>query len=376
MRGSIAVWYDAEGDDAQGYAPRVEVHINIWKGSRSKGAGRCDLLDIGFRFSELRLLSTLSISLPFVVEQSAVTDLFEVMNDNSTLSAIFNESLVASDQKDDGRFFPALNEGGKVAFNIFRCAPPDISLSTIGDGTESGTVIQLQSALFERMRARIGDQYIRLRIRVPIGTPGGFISEVEPEETPFLSTILTNEIVEFRLNERRNFSPDLRSKLSGKRDLIDISAVHYFLIREMTVEMTQSHTGFRKMRRLEPRIWDRYLEDEPQIDASNMIIYHWSNVASGGSSVESFTALATFRAYHANKLWIYALVIVALGSMGSAVQAAFVALFSLCLPDSCSGWLVTVSLNCLLLAVGIILLCALLHWPRWRLRKRRKHAIG
>lgn len=56
-----------------------------------------------------------------------------------------------------------------------------------------------------------------------------------------------------------------------------------------------------------------------------MIIYHWSSIAPPQSNVENFTALATFRAYYTGSLWVYAGVIVALGAMGSALQALLAA---------------------------------------------------
>jgi hypothetical protein len=36
MRGSIAIWHDTFPIDADGYAPRVEVHVNIWRNNRSR----------------------------------------------------------------------------------------------------------------------------------------------------------------------------------------------------------------------------------------------------------------------------------------------------------------------------------------------------
>jgi hypothetical protein len=39
-----------------------------------------------------------------------------------------------------------------------------------------------------------------------------------------------------------------------------IEAIHYFLIRDLSVEMTQAHMTFRKMGRLEPRLC--YLGDQ------------------------------------------------------------------------------------------------------------------
>lgn len=258
MRGSIAIWHDTLANDANGYAPRVEAHINIWKGERRTTKRRFHLFDIGLRFEEMRSLRTLSISLPFVVRPEHISDLFDVMHDSSTLSAIFNETLSAGELQENGHIFAALNEQKKVQFYVSRCSENDRSLTTIGKGDDVGSVIMLNDNFFDRLRDKIGDQYLRLRIRVPFQIANGFVSEMDAKDSAFLSTISTNEIVEFRLNERRNFSAALLERLSGGADLIDLSAVHYFLIRDMTVEMTQSHTGFKKMRRLEPEIWERY----------------------------------------------------------------------------------------------------------------------
>jgi hypothetical protein len=324
MRGSVAVWHDTFPIDADGYAPRVEMHINIWRSDQRTKGDHFDLFDIGFRFKELRALRSLSISLPFVIGLAHVSDLFEVMHDTSTVSAIFNETLTPGTMLDGGNCFAVSHTESKgVQFYVWRCPDNVWQFSTIAAGHDTGTVITISDQFFERLQSRVGDHYFRLRIKVPVGMENGFVSSNDPKDSAFLSTISTNEIVEFRLNERRNFSPEIRDKLQAKYcSLIDISAVHYFLIRDMGVEMTQSHTGFRKMRRLEPDMWDRYLTGCPGFNPDKMIIYHWASLATSTSAgVENFNALATFRAYYTGPLWIYALVIVALGAMGSAAQA-------------------------------------------------------
>jgi hypothetical protein len=321
MRGSIAIWHDTLDDGAKGYAPRAEIHINIWKGDKRNNKRRFHLLDIGVRFKEVRSLRTLSICLPFEVEPEQISDLFDVMHHSSTLSAIFNETLSAGELQNNGKIFTALDERKKVQFYVSRCSESDRGLTSIGTGQDVGTVIMRNDGFFDRIRGKIGDQYFRLRVSVPFGAKNGFVSEVVPDDSAFLSTISTNEIVEFRLNERRNFSTAILDRLSGSADLIEVSAVHYFLIRDMTVEMTQSHNSFKKIRRLEPEIWTRYLRKEPQIVPENMIIYHWSSIAQPDGTVESFTALATFRAYITGRLRVYAMVVVALGAMGSALQS-------------------------------------------------------
>lgn len=332
MRGSIAIWHDTFGNDAEGYAPRVEVHINIWRNKERSKRSHFDLFDIGFRFEELRSLRTLSISLPFVIAEENISDLFEVMHDAPTLSAIFNETLAAGGMQDGGRTFAASHtETGRVQFYVASCPASERQLSTIGAGNDRGSVITLSDEFCKRLRQRVGDHYFRLRIKVPIGMENGFVSTNGPKDSAFLSTISTNEIVEFRLNERRNFSTAIRERLQASEcGLIDISDVHYFLIRDMGVEMTQSHTGFRKMRRLEPGMWERYLDRCPGFNPDKMIIYHWASSApSATGTVESFTALATFRAYYTGSLWIYGAVIVALGAMGSALQGLITGLLSL-----------------------------------------------
>jgi hypothetical protein len=365
MRGSIAIWHDTPADGAHGYAPKVEIHINIWKGNRRNNRRHFDLFDIGFRFKEIRSLRTLAISLPFAIEERQLSDLFGIMCHSDTLSAIFNESLSAGALQDDERIFAACDERDKVQFYVCRCSHSDMEFTAIGKDDDAGSVILFKEEFCNQLKKNVGDQYFRLRIRVPIGTKNAFISEVTPEDVGFLSTISTNEIVEFRLNDRRNFSPAIRGYLKGRVDLIEVSAVHYFLVRDMSVEMTQSHTAFKKMRRLEPAIWKRYLDHEPQFDSENMIIYHWSSRAAPQSSLESFTALATFRAYDTGWLSVYALVVIMLGTMGSALQA----LLAVWLSHVASRWnledpWLTVGANVPILAFFALALWLFVRWNR------------
>jgi hypothetical protein len=325
MRGSIAIWHDAIADEAEGYAPRVEVHVNIWRNRERDKRGHYDLFDIGFRFKELRSLRTLSLSLPFIIEKEhLISDLFETMRDEATLSAIFNETLSPSGLHDGGHTFVASRDK-RVQFYVAKCPEDERELWEIGVGDDRASVITLNDQFFNRLRSRVGDHYFRLRIKVPPNQKNGFVSTNRPKDSAFLSTISTNEIIEFRLNERRNFSPAIRERLQQNGcSLINISTVHYFLIRDMGVEMTQSHTSFKKMRRLEPDMWDRYLKDCPGFSPDKMIIYHWSTPSE--KSPENFTALATFRAYYTGSLFLYGAVVVLLGAMGSAFQSMMTSL--------------------------------------------------
>jgi hypothetical protein len=367
MRGSIAIWHDTFPIVADGYAPRVEVHVNIWRNSQRNKRDHFDLFDIGFRFRELRALRSLSISLPFVIDQKYVSDLFEVMDDPRTLSAIFNDTLTPKSKQEGGNCFEAAHpERSGVQFYVWRCPADMRQFGTIGECSDRGTVITISDQFFERLRAHVGDHYFRLLIKLPIGAEvNGFVSSNDPKDSAFLSTISTSEIVEFRLNEKRNFSTAIRDRLQADHcGLIDISAVHYFLIRDMGVEMTQAHTSFRKMRRLEPNMWGHYLQGCSGFDPDRMIIYHWASPASGTAAVESFTALATFRAYYTGSLWAYGLVIVALGAMGSATQSVGAAIFGAILKGSWPTW-DSLGANLVLLTLFTGALALWVCWPRW-----------
>lgn len=367
MRGSIALWQDTVPIDADGYSPRVEVHINIWRNNQRNKRNHFDLFDIGFRFEELRALRSLSISLPFVIGPENVCDLFDLMHDTATLSAIFNDTLAPGSMQDGGNSFAASHaESKRVKFYVWRCPAEERQFSLIGEGRDRGTIITISDKFFDRLRPQIGDHYFRMRIKVPVDVENGFVSSNGPKDSAFLSTISTSEIVEFRLNERRNFSSVIRDRLEAKGcSLIDIAAVHYFLIRDMGVEMTRAHTGFRKMRLLEPDMWDRYLADCDGFNPDKMIIYHWASVPAAAGAVDSFTALATFRAYYTGSLWVYGMVVVALGAMGSAAQNIGATSLEWVLAKVVPGWNALCA-NVLLFVLLTLLLAGVVRIRRWK----------
>ena len=127
----------------------------------------------------------------------------------------------------------------------------------------------------------------------------------------------STDVIEFRVNERRNFGDYLRKI---KMEFPKIEAIDYFLVRDISTELVQSHADFRKMRRLEPKLWDRYLRELGTSAPERWIIFHWREGGIPGADVEDFIALAFFTKprYH---LLAYLAVIVLLGAAGSGIQA-------------------------------------------------------
>jgi hypothetical protein len=125
-------------------------------------------------------------------------------------------------------------------------------------------------------------------------------------------------VAEFRVNERRNFGTALREQYP-KMEMPTIRVIQYFLVRSIATELVLSHADFRKVRRLEPGLWDHYLEGLGQISAERMVIYHW-RAGADGKPVEDFIALALFRTARQNLLPFLGAFVV-LGAAGSATQS-------------------------------------------------------
>lgn len=316
MRGSLAVWCKTDEVEVASQGPTVELHFNIWCGLPN---GNPDVLDIGFLFKETRTIQHVLLYIPGKVIRSQIQDMSEILKDPITLSAVFNDTLDVANGKAES--FEAL-KGGKIAFRVMHVDvnnPRELSIEELSEGDgKSGSLIVIEQDIIKRM-ALIGDHYIRLRLQLSGSLSDMLVSQIEPSDTVFSSSFYKVQMIEFRLNERRNFSQELRSRLQDGRPPT-ISAVHYFLIRDLSTEMVQAHSTFRKMRRLEPNLWVNYLLGLGSPKPEDMIIYHWREVAEVGKTVEDFIALASFRQPGAH-LWIYVIGIVLLGGLGSATQS-------------------------------------------------------
>jgi hypothetical protein len=323
MRGSLAVWCTSDNVEVSGHAPLVELHFNIWCGLPGNTP---DVLDIGILFKEPRPISELFLYIPRKVKRDQLKDLSQLLKEPTTLSAVFNDTLDVGSER-IGSF--EVLKSNAVSFRIVSVdldnpAQATIEVFSEEDG-EHGTIIRFGSEVISQMLG-VGDHYIRLRLALSGALSDMLVSRIEPSDRLFLSSFYRTQMIEFRLNEKRNFSRELRERQKKGRPP-SISAVHYFLVRDLSVEMVQSHATFRKMRRLEPRLWDNYLSGLGSPKPEDMIIYHWREIAEPGATVEDFIALTSFR-QAGNNLWLYIAAIIFLGAIGSSTQSLLTSVLS------------------------------------------------
>ncbi|KQR79286.1 hypothetical protein [Rhizobium sp. Leaf341] len=299
--------------------PTVELHVNLWR-----RIGRDDedinYLDIGVRVIEQRDVGALNLYVPFKPDQCVFEDLAHLLRRNEIASAVFNELLEVQPTEDGaGTFF--INQRGSHMLSVHEinrlC---DIEFVTeFPDQAPPGFVIKILPSFCAKFQSP-GEHYIRFRLSLKREAAEIFSSDVSNEDGWILSSTTTSEITEIRVNEVRSI-PSSVLRLAEMHNWLSpqLSAIHYFLVRDISFDLIASHSSFRKIRRMEP-VWDAYLGPNfPPGSARNMLIYHWRKVAEPGD-LGDFVTLAKFRRSKTN-LAFYIVLVIALGSLGSGLHA-------------------------------------------------------
>ncbi|UVF19002.1 hypothetical protein HPT29_021450 [Microvirga terrae] len=320
MKGSLAVWYEPlHIGDVKGRPPEVELHFNLWRDLNIE----VNFFDVGILFKDVQDLKEFSFFLPIELELSDIEDLFPKMSEGETLNAVFND--VVEIMRNDGSHIITTTRNGPF-HTLHRVEPiADFTLKAINiDSERRGAVVVLSREFCQRIRGMPGDHYIRLRFRLEKKKGELFSSYFAPEDAPLLSSFGLIEITEFRLNERRSYPKAIVSLSNAGSPRL--SAIHYFLVRDLRYELVASHTDFRKVRRLEADLWQHYINDLPANAGNRMVIYHWKADGKDGKGIEDFVALANFRVPQPN-LPIYLVLLLVFGALGGVLQDSMVAGF-------------------------------------------------
>lgn len=354
MRGSLALWCDPRGNAIEGHQPGIEVHFNIWR-DLSDGI---DVLDVGFKFDDPRTIQRLYFYLPAHLEKNSIEDLSKVLNDSKTLSAVFNDTLLCNPIV--SATFEAKKEGtGRTVFHV--CSiniESDVGVQHIleADGSK-GTIILFEDNFFLSMN-KLGDYYFRFRIRLKAELANLFSENHMPKDRIFHSAFSKTDIVELRLNERRNFGQVLRRQYPKMISPI-IRAVHYVLICEIDTELTRSHADFHKMRRLEPNLWDNYINHIGHAYPEKMVIYHWKSISDAFGGIDDFLALAIFNKTSLNPMIAVAGILLVFGAAGSSIQSLLTSILTY-ITSSCLSNALVQTLVLILLFLAFLLLYKLI----------------
>lgn len=334
MDGTIALWF--EPNDKAQPAPKLSLHINVWKDVSKT----YNFLDIGFRLSEAENLKRFFLFFPADLRSGAISDLSRVLKFGKVLHAVFNDVVEVTDSEEAS--FRTEIDGAPFLMVHHLDLDTDISIQPVlMASNRTGSTVMFTDDLCARIRARGDiDHYVRIRLKLTEHLDELFSSEMRSGDWRFASAANDLELTEIRLNERRSFPPEI-TRASRDR-FFKIKSIHYFLVRHVEKQLVLQYPEARKVRRLEPALWGPYLSDQPAIEPKRLnhvigklMIYHWRSLAPPPPSqektklfekrrhveetgIKDFIVFASFRRAQPNH-FIYAVAIVILGAMGSAL---------------------------------------------------------
>ena len=323
MDGTLALWFDPLGDAAAD-APRIDVHVNLWRDLPSG----FDFLDVGLRFKDVAELARVLMFVPGRIKRDDVSDLWAVMRYGEVLKIVFNEVVLPGPGSADAYL---IEQDGRPWLTMHRIdIARDLSFETVYSPDGDGTIITFEEQFCNRLRAAVNgcDGYARFRIDLQGAASRMFTVETHSQHGHLAPATDVTETTEFRLNVVRSYPEVVAHRARVGR--FSIEKVHYFLIRDVGRRLVAQHGGVRNVRLLETRPWRAYVENRPGGDAGDMdrfVIYHWK--ADGRiQPFEEFAAYASFAADRPHLAW-YAVGIVLLGALGSAVASEAAALVAL-----------------------------------------------
>jgi hypothetical protein len=240
--GSLAIWYHW-APSKKGQAPRaaIELHVNPWRlRVRKRSTDEETFLDVGLRLSDISSIADFKLYLPFHLDYPHdIVDLGKILQDRTTLMAVFNEAYFPGEPDAVGTFSISGAAGTKVL--CCHALRPGIDFTLAP--RNYGTIVHFNTDLCARFLGNT-DQYIRFRIMLT-GERDKAFSRMERQPDRFLlSAKPRDEVVEFRFNEQRSLPHDIGDEMTSvdNYELFKLIAIHYFLIRESDSQFVQSES--------------------------------------------------------------------------------------------------------------------------------------
>lgn len=295
----IAIW--CSSTNTQGASHSLEVHFNLWKlGKRRKA--NC-FLDIGLMVQDATNVSHINIFIPKPVAKSHIEDLGITFRKNPDLvSTLFNEDYRISSGAQE-KIVEVLSVNRIPIFYIYALdLDSDISM----ENAFGGSIIKI--CIPQELPDK--KHYYRIRLKNPYVDS---ISHIyTPPNSVLESAFSQTELVDFRINEKRNLDYSLLERIHSEGE-VSFNKTHLFLMREASDDYVYSHKPPNGSRQLEADLWKGYIGDDYPFD--KIIAYHWKET----DTHHSFSAFIKFRYIRCNPLTIatFIVIIIILGFLSS-----------------------------------------------------------
>lgn len=312
---SFAVWHSLK-DGEQNSNSEAEIHVNLWDKGKKDAKRYC--FDFGFLIEDISSIEKIYLYCPFQLEKNQISDLGSVLlSDNKLVNAIFNENFTTTNGKPKKLIVNGTKD--KSSFIIYALEiDTQIDLQSCKrDSDTPGTIVEIKIKDIDFLEYK--KHYFRIRIEVPCDGIR-FINDQIRGVSLFNSHFTNTEIIDFRLNDIRSCSDQLRERFN-KGEKFKLRAVHYLILRNAN-DVIIHHGQNLNSRMLEDDLWRKYIGDLK----FDMIAYHFKRKAIQKQTekeyIDDFSVLTRFQ-YEKETLKyiaIYILVILILAIIANGIS--------------------------------------------------------
>lgn len=278
--GAVAVWCVARDQTAS--AAAFEAHFNYWRLHNSKPPQnkdvRPDFLEVGLMLDQPSSLSEVNLFIPIAISKTHVRDLGALFSDQQISQGIFNQPLNIL-QEQNSRITTIELQKDQQFVGVYRFDSDDIFNELEYVQISGGTVLRIGERVLSAFKSAAPKvrAYFRIRIMMPSqGNP--FVRVIKPEDQLFLSGIEQTEFVDFRCNDPRTLPENverlMRSELTTPR--VKLTKIAFLIAVPLEADVTLSHAAVHRTRRLETKVWGKYV---PGGIPDDMLVYHWRALA-------------------------------------------------------------------------------------------------
>lgn len=336
---TIGLLYSLQGGAPRECAPiRAKLHMNYWKIS-SKNR----YLDFGVMLNgPYELIKSLWFYFPFEIKDGSVSDLGDTLNNTKMICNLFDSEyevqqasntsfskVSANPNSDDQSFY--LYRLGTENFTIvegfnnhlleikFNSTPPK-SETEIKQGDNKNNS---QNTGANRLGL-----YFRIRVTIPAKS---YYSEGRIANDVFQSAFSKAELVDIRINDRRELDYSLRESLNAGKEWLEFTKVHFFYCSSSDDEQIVGSLPYNDCKLLDVKMWNDYLK--PICDSRNKFMaYHWKIDSNSKRPMSKYGIFVrtVFQSRNFPRIVLYVFIVVILGAVGSLIATGFLKFFKLC----------------------------------------------
>ncbi len=331
--------------------PEFDLHVNFWslEDYKHKESEEIPCLDIGIKVCKYKLIDKLTFFCPFIVGENDIRDLADKMTTKNNANIIFNTDCEI--QTKDSYTIIELEKEKLLVFPLDQVIKEVYSV----EKGEYGTKLSFEFRSFQEYVNSNSELkgfstiYIRFRISGNALTDNIYFDS-EPLNKSFESAFSGTRMIDFKINEKRNIEEKVRAEIIVNHEkLVAFRKVHFLVMEPSAYDVSSFDDLDMSCRELEEGLWDDYLGAKINFSKGHILAYHWKPKSDSGSF--SCLVKVNYSKTKVSTIFVYAMVVVVLGIISSAVVTAINILY----PDNLGAMLFCIISGALFVIVGILI---------------------